>query len=133
MQPSRFFFSKPDSPPACSKSVHSEIDNYDDTEDSKNVWWTWPLSGNFFGNMSSFQRIVDLLEKAQNRYEKLYVNGETLEGTFLWVREIVKLLEEMDVVWDPSTARCGESMVAVDLTNYAMDWMDTYKEVYYCL
>lgn len=79
---------------------------------------------------------MDLLEKEQNRYEKLYVNGETLEGTYLWVRAIVELLEGKGIVQqdqDHTPAPCGESMVAAELTLKVMDWMKEHNEEYYCL
>jgi hypothetical protein len=113
--------------------VRTDPCSFEDTKDPENFWWRWALPERILGNTTSFQKIVDLLEKEQNRYEKLYVSGETLEGTYLWVRAIVELLEEKGIVQDHNPAPYGGSMVAANLTHEVMGWMEKHDKEYYHL
>lgn len=61
---------------------------------TRSYWWRKDTTRTFYGWRPTFNDIINFLETPINRYEKLLVNADTLEGTYAWVKTLIGLLEE---------------------------------------
>ncbi|KAF9446998.1 hypothetical protein P691DRAFT_761147 [Macrolepiota fuliginosa MF-IS2] len=117
-------------------AVSSRTSGFDNNIDRDNFWWHRSTYWTCFNGPPCFQYIIDLLERANNRYER-WVDPFTLEGTFVWVREIVSLLErgghvKAEIEVNGRVVGCNTSVVE-DLEMWVSNWLVAYTDVYYCV